>query len=212
MRNAVELAKELATIDALSGGRLIAGVGVGWNRVEFGHMGLSDRFTRRGRYLDEAVSLWRHLWAGNEGPFEGQFHSFGDVRFSPLPPQGAGLPVWVGGRNEAALRRAGRLGDGYHSSASGHDQLAVRVPIIRAAADEAGRPMPVISARVRVHFGPQESKFYVLAGSLEQMVAEVNAFADVGVSHLAVDFAETDPDKAVALIERFDAEVVAAFR
>jgi probable F420-dependent oxidoreductase len=212
MRNAVELAKELATIDALSGGRLICGVGVGWNRVEFGHMGLSDRFTKRGRYLDEAIELWRHLWGGGEGPFDGRFHSFDSVRFSPLPPQGADLPVWVGGRNEAALRRAGRLGNGYHSSASGHDQLAVRVPIIRAAAEEAGRPMPVISARVRVQFGPQENPFYVLAGTPEQMVAEVRAFADVGVSHIAVDFAETDPARAVELMERFDSEVIAAFR
>ncbi len=212
MRNAVELAKELATIDALSGGRLIAGVGVGWNRVEFGNLGLSERFTRRGRYLDEAIALWRHLWAGNQGPFDGAFHSFGEVRFSPLPAQGAGLPIWVGGRHEAALRRAGRLGDGYHSSAAGHDQLAVRVPVIRAAAEEAGRPMPLISARVRVHFGPDESPFYVMAGTPEQMIGEVRAFAEVGASHLAVDFNETDPATAVALIERFDAEVVAAFR
>jgi probable F420-dependent oxidoreductase len=212
MRNAVELAKELATIDALSGGRLIAGVGVGWNRIEFGNLGLSERFSRRGRYLDEAIDLWRHLWSGNEGPFEGGFHSFGDVRFSPLPPQGARLPVWVGGRNEAALRRAGRLGDGYHSSASGHDQLAVRIPIIRAAAEEAGRPMPVLSARVRVHFGPHESPFYVIAGTPEQMVAEVRAFQEVGVSHLALDFAETDPHAAVVLMERFDSEVAASFR
>ena len=72
--------------------------------------------------------------------------------------------------------------------------------------------MPVISARVRVQFGPQGNPFYVLAGTPEQMVAEIQAFADVGASHLAVDFAETNTEKAVALIERFDAEVVAAFR
>jgi probable F420-dependent oxidoreductase len=212
MRNAVQLARELATVDALSGGRLICGVGVGWNRKEFGHLGLSERFTRRGAYLDESIALWRHLWSGDEGPFAGRFHSFGEVRFSPLPPQGDRLPIWVGGRNEAALRRAGRLGDGYHSSASGHAELAVRVPVIRAAAQEVSRPMPLLSARVRVHFGAHESPFYVIAGTPEQMIAEVRAFEEVGVSHLAVDFAETDPQKAVALIERFDSEVVAAFR
>jgi probable F420-dependent oxidoreductase len=212
MRNAVQLAKELATIDALSGGRLICGVGVGWNRTEFGYMGLEDRFARRGAYLEESVALWRHLWGGGQGPFRGSFHNFEEVRFGPLPVQGAELPIWFGGRDEKALRRAGRLGQGYHSSASGHDQIAVRVPIINAGAAEAGRPAPLISARVRTQFGPNEAPFYMLAGTPEQMVAEIRAFQEVGTGHIAVDFAETDPAKAVALMERFDAEVVAAFR
>lgn len=212
MRNAVQLAKELATVDSLSGGRLICGVGVGWNQAEFEYVGAGDRFRRRGAYLDESISLWRHLWGGGQGPFEGRFHRFDEVRFSPLPVRGGDLPVWVGGRNGPALVRAGRLGDGYHSSAAGPAQLAVRVPVVRAAAEAAGRPMPVISARVRVHFGPHEGPFYVMAGTPEQMIAEVRAFENVGLSHLAVDFAQTDPATAVALVERFDAEVVAAFR
>jgi probable F420-dependent oxidoreductase len=212
MRNAVELAKELATIDALSGGRLIVGVGVGWNETEFQHMGLGDRFARRGAYLTEAVHIWRQLWSGDTGAFQGQFHSWEEVRFAPLPAQGADVPVWFGGRDEKALRRAGTLGEGYHSSATGHDQLAVRVPIVRAAAAAAGRPEPLISARVRVEFGPNEEPFYKLAGTADQMVAEIRAFEQVGTGHMAFDFAQTDPAKAVALMERFDREVLAAFR
>ena len=212
MRNAVELAKELATIDALSGGRLIVGVGVGWNEREFQHLGLGDRFNKRGAYLTEAVEIWRQLWSGNTGAFNGRFHSWEEVRFAPLPAQGADVPIWFGGRDEHALRRAGRLGQGYHSSASGHDQLAVRVPIIRAAAEEAGRAMPLISARVRVQFGPTEASFYMLAGTPDQMIAEIRAFQEVGAGHMAFDFAETDADKAVKLMERFDREVLAAFR
>jgi len=118
-RNAVVLAKELATLDALSGGRVIAGVGVGWNAREFGNLGVADRFAVRGAYLDETIALWRHLWSGSTEPFRGRFHQFEDFVFGPLPAQGAALPIWVGGRAEAALRRAGILGDGYHSSASG---------------------------------------------------------------------------------------------
>jgi len=212
MRNAVQLAKELATIDALSGGRLIAGVGVGWNKTEFGYVGTEDRFHHRGAYLDESIALWRQLWSGNEGPFHGRFHSFDEVRFAPLPAQGADLPVWVGGRDEHGLRRAGRLGQAYHSSAAGHAQIAVRAPIIKAAAQEAGRPMPLISARIRVHFGPSEAPFYVLAGTPEQMITEIKAFEEVGTGHLAFDFAETNPEKAVQLMERFDAEVLASLR
>jgi len=212
MRNAVELAKELATIDALSSGRLIVGVGVGWNETEFQHLGYGDRFSQRGAYLSEAVAIWRQLWSGDTGPFDGRFHSWDEVRFAPLPVHGADVPIWFGGRDEAALRRAGRLGQGYHSSASGHDQLAVRIPIINAAAAEAGRPAPLISARVRVQFGPSEQPFYMLAGTPEQMVTEIRAFETGGAGHMAFDFAETDPDECVRLMERFDNEVLAAFR
>jgi len=212
MRNAVELAKELATIDALSEGKLIVGVGVGWNQTEFAHLGYGERFTRRGAYLSEAVAIWRQLWSGNTGPFHGQFHSWEDIRFAPLPVQGADVPIWFGGRDEHALRRAGRLGQGYHSSASGHDQLAVRIPIINAAAAEAGRPAPLISARVRVKFGPNEAPFYMLSGTPEQMVTEIRAFEAVGTGHMAFDFAETDPRTCVQLMERFDREVLAALR
>lgn len=212
MRNAVQLAKELATADALSGGRLIVGVGVGWNRTEFGYLGLAERFSQRGAYLNEAITLWRHLWSGNQEPFEGRFHSFGEVRFAPLPAQGAELPIWVGGRDEAALRRAGRLGQAYHATSSGPAQLAVRLPVIRAAASEAGRPAPLISARVRVHSGPNEQQFYMLAGTPQQMRTEIRGFVDVGVEHIAFDFAETDVQKLTAQMTRFDSEVLSAFR
>ncbi|HUG47050.1 MAG TPA: TIGR03619 family F420-dependent LLM class oxidoreductase [Candidatus Limnocylindria bacterium] len=212
MRNAVVLAKELATIDALSGGRLIAGVGVGWNETEFSNVGAADRFHRRGAYLDEAIAIWRHLWAGGTGPFEGRFHSFDEVRFAPLPAQGAQVPIWVGGRHEAALRRAGTLGDGYHATASSPAQLAVRLPVLRQAAEAAGRPMPLVSARVRVAFGAHEGPMYVMAGTPEQMVSEVRAFAELDVEQLTFDFVESDAEALVALMERFDAEVLTALR
>src|SRR4029077_14678329 len=117
-RNAVVLAKELATLDALSSGRLTVGVGVGWNEREFANLGAADRFHVRGAYLDETIRLWRHLWSGSTAPFHGRFHSFQDFVFRP-PPVQVPLPIVVGGRAEPALRRAGSLGDGYHSSATG---------------------------------------------------------------------------------------------
>ena len=212
MRNAVLLAKELATLDALSGGRLIAGVGVGWNAVEFGQVGAAERFHRRGAYLEEAVAIWRHLWRGDQGPFHGRFHEFEEIRFGPLPPQGEDLPVWFGGRDENALRRAGRLGQGYHSSASGPESYAPRVPLIREAAAAAGRPELTFSARVRVAFDAREAPYYMLKGTPDDMIGELRQFAAVGVSHVAVDFAQTDPEKCRSLVERFDREVVAAFR
>lgn len=206
-RNAVVLAKELATLDSLTGGRVIAGVGVGWNREEFANLAMADRFHVRGAYVDETIALWRHLWTGSNEPFHGRFHTIDDFVFGPLPGQGARLPIVVGGRAEAALRRAGTVGDGYHSSASSPEQYGERLPAIRAAADAAGRPMPWLSARVRVEFEAASSG-YAMRGSPEAIAAEVRKFAGLGVTHLALWFGTTDPGEVAGRAERFAREVV----
>jgi hypothetical protein len=187
---------------------------VGWNEPEYRNLGERERFHRRGAYLDETIRLWRHLWSGSREPFKGRFHQFSDFTFGPLPEQRHKLPIWVGGRSDAALQRAGALGDGYHSSMSSPSQFAVRVPVVRQAAQEAGRPEPALSARVRVKFGPVSaaSTSYVMAGTPEQMVSEVDSFAGCGVSLLVLGFGETDPDKLVAIIDRFDRDVAGVIR
>ncbi len=205
-RNAVLLAKELATLDSLSGGRVIAGVGIGWNQTEFGNLGVADRFGARGAYLDETIRLWRHLWSGTTEPFRGRFHTFDDFVFGPLPDQ-VPLPIVVGGRAEPALRRAGTLADGYQSSATGPATYAERIPILRAAAGAVGRPMPSLSARVRVQFGAEGDAAYAMRGNPDEIAAEIRAFAGLGVTHLALHFDSTDPAELVARAERFAAAV-----
>lgn len=212
MRNAVVLARELASIDALTRGRLIVGVGVGWSELEFANVGEGERFHRRGAYLDETIGLWRHLWSGSREPWQGRSFRFEEVGFGPLPAQAARVPILIGGRSEAALTRAGRIGDGYHASMTSPAQMAVRVPLVRAAAQAAGRPMVPISTRVRVRFGPAEGPTYQLAGTPEQMAIEIRAFRDQGVTMMAVDFLDTDPARNSALIERFEREVLPAYR
>ena len=120
-RNAVILAKELATLDSLSGGRVIAGVGIGWNETEFANLGAADRFHVRGAYLDETIRLWRHLWSGATEPFHGRFHTIEDFVFGPLPG-----PVAVADRD----RRSGRAG------AAARRRPRRRLPLER---DRAGR-------------------------------------------------------------------------
>lgn len=208
MRNAVVLAKELATLDALSGGRLIAGFGVGWNEAEFANVGASDRFHDRGAYLDETVALCRHLWSGNTAPFQGRFHQFEDFVFGPLPDQGGNVPIWIGARDERALRRVGRLADGYHASATSPASLAPRIPIIRAAAEAAGRPMPRLSGRARVELDGEKQSFYTMHGSADDVVGEIRAFAALGVDHLALAFPQRDAEGLRRAVERFLDEVV----
>jgi probable F420-dependent oxidoreductase len=212
-RNAVVLAKELATLDALSGGRVVAGIGVGWSEREFANLGMVDRFAVRGAYVEETIGLWRHLWSGSGERFEGRFHQLSDFVFGPLPAQGAALPIWIGGRAEAALERAGRLADGYHSSVTSPESFARRIPVIRAAAKAAGRPLPVLSARVRVAFDEPiraaEPRPYAMRGSAEEVAAEVAKFAEIGVEHLALFFEVETIDALTGAVERFGAEVVA---
>jgi probable F420-dependent oxidoreductase len=210
MRNAVVLAKELATIDALSGGRLIAGVGIGWNLTEFENLGVGDRFTQRGAYLEETVALWRHLWGGNTGPWQGRFHSFDEAHFSPLPTQGADVPVWIGATADKALRRVGRIAEGYQSTRTDPPTMRERKALISDTAATAGRPMPTMSTRLSVSFAGSERGVSILSGPPDEMIEQVRAYQDAGTEHLALDFGEVDPDAVAQAIERFDREIVAA--
>jgi probable F420-dependent oxidoreductase len=207
MRNSTVLAKELATLDALSGGRLIAGFGVGWNEVEFGNVGVSALYHERGAYTEETINLCRHLWSGSTEPFHGTFHTFDDFVFGPLPAQHH-VPIWLGGRDERALRRVGRLADAYHASATSPASLAKRIPTIREAADGAGRPMPRLSARARIELDQPKVDFYTIHGSPPDAAAEIRAFAALGVDHLTLMFPPRDRDGLARAVERFRAEVV----
>ena len=118
----------------------------------------------------------------------------------------------LGGRAEVALRRAGTIGDGIQTTGTGPDGYADMAAVVRAAARDAGRPEPIFQARCQVLFDQPARGFYALAGSAGQMLADVGAFRERGVSHIAVDLRETDPDHVVAAMERFDREIVAQVR
>jgi probable F420-dependent oxidoreductase len=215
MRDGLLLAKELATIDALTGGRLIVGVGAGWSRAEFENLGHARRFPHRGAYLDETIALWRHLWSGERAPFEGRFYHLVDYEFAPLPERRGGPPIWVGGRSLAAYRRAGRLGDGFHSGElmRGPDQYAEAARVVREASALAGRPSPLLSARVNVRFGRGHRwPGYAIDGTPDEMRGELERFRALGVAHLVCNFWEHDPDRLAAVMTRFTSEVIAALR
>jgi hypothetical protein len=99
------------------------------------------------------------------------------------------------------------MADGYHSSATGPLAYAERIPIVRAAAEAAGRPMPTLSARVRVQFDATSGDGYAMRGAPDAIATEVRAFAALGLTHLALYFDTTDPAELVARVDRFDREV-----
>lgn len=133
----VQLAKRLATIDKLSGGRLTIGVGVGWLREELEAMDVDP--ATRGRRADECIEALRVLWREEEPTFAGEFFSFTKACSHPKPVQPGGVPIHVGGHSAAAARRAGRLGDGFHPLGLAGEALTERVDQMRAAASDADR-------------------------------------------------------------------------
>jgi probable F420-dependent oxidoreductase len=207
-RNAVLLAKELATLDVLSGGRVIAGVGLGWIEAEFAYLGAADRFHRRGAFLNETIRLWRHLWSGSTEPFHGEFHDLSGYLFGPVPVQGAALPILVGGSAEAALKRAGSLADGYQATGIAPEKLATMIPFVRAAAQAAGRPMPWISVRAAVAGRPDPRGRFTLSQDMGANLASLRAYVDLGVDEVLVGFEPGEPEAFAAAVERFDRDVV----
>lgn len=214
LRDAPMLAKQLATLDILTGGRLVVGVGASdpHDDVEYANLGKSDRFSRRGAYLDEAIKLWRHLWSGRTDPFHGEFHELADYCFQPLPPQGAGIPIWCGGRSQRAVRRAAELADGYHAAQTGPEHLRIRLPQLAEAVAQAGRRLPPVSVRARVRFDAGPGAVYTICGSAEEMTRELLDFARLGVGDLVLVLPSSQPADVVALARRFATEVIAPYR
>ena len=162
-RNAIVLAKELASLDSLSGGRVSAGVGIGWNEAEFANLGVADRFHVRGAYLDETIRLWRHLWSGSTEPFKGGSTRSTTSRSGRCRPGGACRSSSGGARSRAPPRgSAGRWLSLERDLVRARTPSGSRRP---CAAEAAGRPMPSLSARVRVQFGRTDGEGYAMRGS-----------------------------------------------
>jgi probable F420-dependent oxidoreductase len=138
-RNPVVLAKELASLDRLSGGRMMLGVGLGWLREEADAVGTS--FDDRAERAEEAIAAMRALWRTDVASFAGKHFAFTRVRSSPKPLQPRGVPIVIGGHSNAAARRAGRIGDGFFPLGVTLDRLAeLRAELERSARTAARQP------------------------------------------------------------------------
>ena len=135
LRHPLEVAKSIATAAVLSGGRVALGVGLGWLREEFEV--LERDFSTRGRRTDEMIEILRKLWSGERVEHTGEFFRFASLHQSPAPP--APVPVWIGGASPAALRRAGRLGDGWIGSGNDVSEVKAILDTLEAHRREAGR-------------------------------------------------------------------------
>jgi probable F420-dependent oxidoreductase len=192
MRNPFVVAKQAATVDLVSGGRLTLGLGAGWSEPEFKNVGAD--FKTRGRRLDESIRLFRHLFSGSREPFRGEFYGYDDGVFDPLPAQGEHLPVLIGGNSEAALRRATRQGDLWQSTGLGPDDFRARAARLRRDLD--GRTLE-LGARI------------TLEGGLDEMRTQLEAWEGSGADHLLLSFA-SEPERWVQAMRQLSGEVLQA--
>lgn len=189
------LAKQLTTLDILSGGRLDVGLGVGWSRVEFAASGVP--MERRGARAEEFLAALRTLWTEDVVRFDGEFYRIPPARAEPKPVQRPHPPVLLGGGAEAALRRAGRVADGW-ISASNADLRRIDQPIavVRQAAVQAGRDPDALRfiCRGPVRLGPRgDAGRRPLTGSPEQVRGDLDDLAAQGVTEVFLDL-NWDPE------------------
>ncbi len=168
-RHPAYVAKEAATLDVLSGGRAILGVGIGWLREEFETLGID--FSERAARTEEAIQAIRTLWKGEAQPFEGKFHRWGPVHSNPKPVQAGGVPILVGGHVPGAARRAARFGDGFFPVSGGEDPEALS-KLLTVLKDECGK------------IGRKPEEIEITTGSALRDLDAVKRFQDLGVSRL----------------------------
>ena len=227
-------AKATATLDALSGGRLIFGVGVGGeNPKEFELCGVPHR--ERGARVSEAIDVVRTLWRDTPARFKGRFTQFENVSIDPKPVQQPGPPIWIGGRSDAALARAGRQGDGWMSYVVQPERYAQSVDKIRTAAQAAGRPLDGfafahlafitlgrdwdsakavwvqhLSRRYAQDFEPLARKYGII-GTPEQCAEQLGRFEAAGCNYVVFNVIGPPEDERDQL-ERIAADVLPRWR
>ncbi len=174
-RQTALVAKQAASLDVLSAGRVRLGVGLGWNAVEYEALG--QDFHTRGRRLAEQVALLRELWTKPLVNYSGKWHTVTDAGLNPLPVQRP-IPIWFGGTAEPALKRAARLGDGWLVNIRTPAEARGAFDIVRRALEEAGRPLDDFGIEARVAYG---------AGNPDEWQRTIDEWATMGVTQLSLN-------------------------
>lgn len=216
-RPPLHTAKQIATLDALTGGRVILGIGSGWHKQEFEALGIP--FEERGPRTDEAIAIWKRVWTGDNVDFHGKFNTFETLFVLPKPVQEGGPPIWVGGHSKPAKRRTALLGDGWFPTRVRADEYKPQMDEIRQMAAEAGRPAPTaaFTRRMKIVDKPDNSRDpfdsqMPLIGTPDQVIEVLRAYEAAGVQHMKLSGSSEDSSEIPMLMERFSREVLPAFQ
>ena len=215
-RDPVLTAKMVSTLDYISGGRVILGIGTGWMEEEFKALG-KETFSQRGSVTDEYIRIFKELWTSDDPEYQGHYSQFSGIKFYPKPVQKPHPPIWVGGHTPAAVRRAARLGDGWMPiglrppAELEPEEMADQVDQLRDRTERAGRPREAVDIvfSTTVEFGSQAAgPRRTLSGSTEEVGADIILYQQVGVEHFIFGFQGDVVSQTVENMELFAKEVM----
>ena len=220
-RPAVLAAKMLATLDVLSGGRLVVGIGAGWLKTEFDAV-VTTPYPERGAVTDEYIDAFKVLWTERSPKFAGRYTSFDGIVLEPKPVQRPHPPLWIGGEGPAALRRAARVGDAWYPIGSNNKHLYDTLPRLEAgiarlreSVAAAGRDPASVGVCFRVkRYGAavpplaSDGRRRLFSGSEAELIADLRALRDAGVSAIDIDFGRPTADEVIAEMRRFRTAVI----
>lgn len=213
--NPMVLAKSLATLDVFSGGRVIAGVGVGTLQHEHDALANSDYHTR-GAYANESIAVMKELWTSAEPVHEGAFYNFSGGLFSPKPIQKPHLPIWIGGTSNAALRRAARYGDGWHPNRMAPEAMQASIEKLKGYLETASRSLDDLTLSVRAELSVTDiastNDDEPMAGTPDQIAQSIEAFSNIGVEHFVFQVSSTDISDINRNMEAFAEQVLPKLR
>jgi len=209
-RNPVLVAKQAATLDAFSGGRVILGFGAGWAEKEFGY--LNADFGRRGKVMDESIRLMKALWKDDLVNFDGAFFHLKDALFLPKPVNGD-IPVWIGGNGKLAVRRALRVGDGWHPVGLDLEDFKKGVESIR----KSGRSI-TLSIRMttdvrkkREAYAFNKERRVVVSGSSSEIRKEIDGYVESGLDYYCASINHPDASDIITDLKKFGSDVIASY-
>ena len=216
--NPVELAKYTASLDQISGGRVILGVGVGAMTEEFNALGISMQ--DRASLTNECIAIMKELWTNPSPSYESKRWKFNDLLFSPKPVQKPHIPFWVGGSSSGAMRRAALRGDGWHPTGVSPEEFSIGRREISEMATAAGRDPDSLTWSLRVeveaHGGPSSERAAGRArlsgGDPDAMAASLAAYEMAGVQHVILALNTGDVATITSLMETIARDVVPRFR
>lgn len=200
-RQTVLVAKQMAELDTLSGGRVFLGAGLGWNEVEY--EALNENFRNRAWRIEEQIAVLRALWTKDVVTFEGEWHRIIEAGINPMPRQRP-IPIWMGGSADAAVRRIARLADGWNCGTVNLAEAPATLQRFRQYAREAGRDPSSVGLAPRLGLA---------GGTPADWLKTYQAWRDLGVSHVGITTNRTGAetvDQHLALVRRFKETVDAA--
>jgi probable F420-dependent oxidoreductase len=218
-RNPIITAKMLASLDVLSQGRVIVGLGVGWMKEEFENL-RTPPFSERGQATEEYIKAFRELWTKDNPSFNGNYCSFSDIIFLPKPVQKPTIPIWIGGHSKAALRRAGELGDGWHPIGGvptiplEPEDVKTDREILAGYAQKAGRDPRDIRVALKGSLFDREKQITPgkrrrFLGNAEEIASDIRDYRAAGVDTMIFDVRRPTPAETLERLEWMAKEVIA---